>query len=238
MRLTPPSATAFFIAQPKSAALCLIRSPSSVAISLFTACSTADDVTIWSRRAQSLTTIPILRTLVISTVFLGWSECIGHAAMGTPMDMLSMHEFHPQTQTNFCSLLSRPPRQTFVAGFGGAAIADVDGVERSEGPLFLLPTDFFPGEELKKGAFQGSACVVNPAGIGFQEIVLGLEERLELGAETSVEGREVSEEVGVDGEGLPHLLPNEEENGEGGDAVEDVRLRIGNPRRVLNHRPH
>ncbi|KAK2966744.1 hypothetical protein RJ640_001068 [Escallonia rubra] len=27
--------------------------------------------------------------------FRGWSECIGHAAMGTPMLMLSMNEFHP-----------------------------------------------------------------------------------------------------------------------------------------------
>ncbi|KAJ6756271.1 hypothetical protein OIU79_028640 [Salix purpurea] len=56
---------------PVSVALFLISSPSADAISLFTAFSTIFDVTISSRRAQSFTTIPILRTFVIRTVFLG-----------------------------------------------------------------------------------------------------------------------------------------------------------------------
>ncbi|KAJ6304041.1 hypothetical protein OIU77_017841 [Salix suchowensis] len=76
IRETPPSSTDPRTDSPSSVALFLISSPSADAISLFTAFSTIFDVTISSRRAQSFTTIPILRTFVIRTVFLGLSGLI------------------------------------------------------------------------------------------------------------------------------------------------------------------
>ncbi|RDX65538.1 hypothetical protein CR513_55797, partial [Mucuna pruriens] len=81
---------------PATLALCLISSPSLLAINMVTAFSISEAATNSFRRSQSLTTSPTLRTCVTKTLFLGWSECIGHAAIGTPIVMLSMQEFHPQ----------------------------------------------------------------------------------------------------------------------------------------------
>uniref|UniRef100_A0A7C9ETN9 Uncharacterized protein n=1 Tax=Opuntia streptacantha TaxID=393608 RepID=A0A7C9ETN9_OPUST len=95
-REAPPSATEARTASPSSAALFLISSPCFDVISLLTASSMVSDVTSSARCTQSLTNTPILSTSVNKMAFLGWSECIGHAATGTPMLILSMHEFHPQ----------------------------------------------------------------------------------------------------------------------------------------------
>ncbi|WVY96031.1 hypothetical protein V8G54_028182, partial [Vigna mungo] len=82
------------------AALSLISSPSFVCINLLTLFSTSDAVTNAFLSDQSFTTKPTFRTSVIRVAFLGWSECMGHVAIGTPMVMLSKHEFHPQWLIN------------------------------------------------------------------------------------------------------------------------------------------
>lgn len=99
-RVKPPSPTAFRTAPPNSAALRLISVPSVDAISFFTTLSTTSAFTTSFLLAQSFTTNPIFKTSVTKIVFRGWSECIGQAAMGTPIDILSMHEFHPQWLMN------------------------------------------------------------------------------------------------------------------------------------------
>ncbi|KAJ8449832.1 hypothetical protein Cgig2_001488 [Carnegiea gigantea] len=98
-REAPPSATEPRMAAPSSAALFLIFSPSFDVISLLTTSSIVFDVTgsgCSASCAQLVTSIPILSASVMKMAFLGCSECIGHAAMGTPTLMLSMHEFQPQ----------------------------------------------------------------------------------------------------------------------------------------------
>ena len=97
---TPPSTTDRRTAVASSFATFLISWPSSDAISFRTAFSMVVAITNSFRLAQSLMRRPTRSSSVISTAFLGWSECIGHAAMGTPIVMLSMQEFHPQWLTN------------------------------------------------------------------------------------------------------------------------------------------
>lgn len=82
-----------------SAALRLISFPSSVAMSVFNTFSMVADLTksCWW---NSLTLVPIFSTSVIRKALHGWSECIGQAAIGTPILMLSVHEFHPQWLRN------------------------------------------------------------------------------------------------------------------------------------------
>ncbi|RYR01426.1 hypothetical protein Ahy_B06g080287 [Arachis hypogaea] len=70
-RETPPSSLDLWIAFINFMALSLIASPSSVAINLLTASSTAEAATTSSLWLQSFTTSPILSTSVTSTLFLG-----------------------------------------------------------------------------------------------------------------------------------------------------------------------
>ncbi|CAA6655389.1 unnamed protein product [Spirodela intermedia] len=81
---------------PTACARFLISFPSPVAITLRIAASTAADGTVSSLRRQSCTGTPTLSSSVSRRAFLGWSECMGHAATGTPILRLSMQEFHPQ----------------------------------------------------------------------------------------------------------------------------------------------
>lgn len=96
---TPLPSADLLMALPSSAALLLIPSPSSDAMSNLTAPSMDDESTRqlpFSSAGHCSTMRPILRILVTRMQLLGWSECIGHATMGTPMLRLSTHEFHPQ----------------------------------------------------------------------------------------------------------------------------------------------
>ncbi|KAJ0621909.1 hypothetical protein HanRHA438_Chr01g0013021 [Helianthus annuus] len=96
MRVTPPSSTDCLTSSPIFLALFLISLPSSESINILIASSITEDITTSPSRPQSPTFTPIFKTSVISVAFLGCSECIGQAAIGTPIVMLSMLEFQPQ----------------------------------------------------------------------------------------------------------------------------------------------
>ncbi|PON57033.1 hypothetical protein TorRG33x02_294610 [Trema orientale] len=84
-------------APPNSSALFLI---SFDAINFLIPFATVSAFTTSSRWVQSLTEAPTPSNFVTSIAFLGWSVCIGHAPIGTPIVMLSTHEFHPQWLKN------------------------------------------------------------------------------------------------------------------------------------------
>ncbi|ERN15756.1 hypothetical protein AMTR_s00039p00079820 [Amborella trichopoda] len=99
-RDVPPFPTARRAASLSSAAFLFISAPSSDPISFLTAFSTLSALTTSSLSCYSFTATPTPSTPVTNCAFTGWSECIGHATIGTPMEMLSMHEFHPQCVMN------------------------------------------------------------------------------------------------------------------------------------------
>ncbi|PON53915.1 hypothetical protein PanWU01x14_199120 [Parasponia andersonii] len=91
-------------AQPNISALFLISSLSLEVMNFLTAILIIEDLSNSFLFAHSLVGIPTLSNSVNSTAFRGWSECIGQAAMRTPMLMLSVQD----TQRNFISLCSNP----------------------------------------------------------------------------------------------------------------------------------
>ncbi|KAH7844737.1 hypothetical protein Vadar_031177 [Vaccinium darrowii] len=93
---TPPSSTAFLVEAPTSSALFPISSPSFDAISFLTAFAMVDEDTIFSLYSHVFTGRPTFKISVTRKAFLGWSECMGQAAMGALIVILSKHEFQPQ----------------------------------------------------------------------------------------------------------------------------------------------